>query len=104
MSIKFPNHFSLVTFYRFIKRKPHLHISDADIFYDKHWSYLSIPKLIILLIRDNFMPFKIVPELEYLTRAHLRSRLSLSQVRVMRIIYLLCPFLCPDVTLFGYKK
>ena len=104
ISIKFPNHFSLVTFFRFIKRKPYLHISKTDIFYDKHWSYLSIPKLIILFIRDNFMPFKIVPELEYLTRALLRSRISPSQVRAMRIIYTLCPYFNPDATLFGYKR
>lgn len=92
LKVKFPNHFSIASLLEILERKSFWCVKRADHWFDCHWSFLFSPQMTLVFIQNGFIPIKFEPDRRYFKRH-----------RIIKIVYMFFPFLCPDVTLYGKK-
>lgn len=93
LKVKFPNHLSVASLLELLKGRPFWCVERADHWFDRHWSFLTSPQMVLTFIKHGFRPVRFEADARYFKR-----------YRALKIVYRLFPFLCPDVSLYGKKR
>jgi len=92
LTVQFPNHLAFSSLINIIKGDPFLNDPDTDYSPDKHFRFFTIINMAYLFIISGFRPFKIKKDPRY------------QKYRMMKWLYSIFPFFCPDIILNGRKR